>query len=851
MTYKEKLKALLAEVSIRFEQGDSGEVLVRQMSAGIDQLLSQCWLEKAPDAQNVIDLVAVGGYGREELAPLSDWDIWFLVPDELDELCSQQLHAFLNELWDMGGKVGYAVRSVKESILHIQEDWESATAALEMRLLQGKGEHVGKLKHALKSFFKRKRKAFVTAKLLEVEQRHNKSGNTAFLMEPDIKENRGGLRDVQAVFWMMKVWYDASSTAELVKKGAISKLECHDLLEAQDFLWRCRVGIHLERRRVSDRLNFELQALLAEKTESNTTSHRPAVEIFMKQYFRYAGRIGRVTGMLFMDFHERLNPKYFALTKQVGDGFVLRGKQLGIRDHQVFKEDPLRLLRIFHATQMGERFLSSQALRQIRQDVLFIDDAFRANPEAHRTFIMILRDQRNVAWALREMNNTGVLGRFIPAFRDVVGLGQFNRYHAYTVDEHTIRAVGEARNFFHGDHEVRLPLAHEVWHKINRPELLYLALIFHDIAKGLPGDHSQEGEILAREFCVSIGLSKDASELVAWLVRWHLHMAVVSQRSDLSDVTVIEQFAEDVVDVERLNYLFLLTVADISAVGPNVWNDWKGALLTELYQSTVHHLMHDGHHGEALKERIANRIESVLIRTDEKKQKQIESILTALPWRCLLSLPPRHLLPVVLMLEKSAGGQLVDVFTDEVRCEMMVMVVAQDRRSLFAMLATSISASHIQILSAQAYYLDDHRVLDIFYIQNLQEGVLPLDADIKKLYLKISDALSGKVIAPPKDVVSQHILMRKVPVRVRELLMGSDEQTVIEVSAADRPGLLSRLLWVISDLGYDLRGATISTFGERAVDVFFVRGKDMQALTGEDVEQLRSHLLEVATLSEN
>lgn len=851
LTYKQDLQALYADIEQRFKRGDRGDDLVQAMSDGVDRILCNCWSDLAPNAATQIDLVAVGGYGRAELSVLSDWDIWLLVPEQMDDVLAEEMQAFLYALWDLGAKVGHAVRTVKESMEHIREDWQSATAALEMRLLSGSGQAFEALQSEFSRFLKQKKKAFVEAKLDEIEQRHQKTGNTAFLMEPDIKENRGGLRDVQSVFWMLKAWYGVDDYQQLVEIGAISQIECVNLLDAQHFLWRCRCGIHLERKRASDRLNYELQPLLAETMGFMQEQDRPAVEIFMKQYFRYAGRIQRVTGMLVMDLKERLNPKLFSLTRDIGDGFVLRGKQLSIRSELVFKEDPLRLLRIFHASQHGHRELSSRALRQVREDVLLIDDQFRANPEAHQTFLRILKNERNVAWALREMNNTGVLGRFIEPFRDVVGLGQFNRYHVYTVDEHTLRAVGEARNFYHGDHQVRLALAHEVWHKISRPELLYLALIFHDIAKGMMGDHSVNGETLARDFCRSIGLNQDATDLVAWLVRWHLHMAVVSQRSDLSDPEVIQEFASDVVDVERLNYLFLLTVADIAAVGPNVWNDWKGTLLSELYRSTMHLMMHGERRSEALDERIRVRRESVLERVEVARRPNVAMVLDMLPWRCLLHVPPRQLLPLAELINASEAGQRVEVYSNESRNETVVMIVAHDRIGLFAMITSSLATSHIQILSAQAYHLDDGRVLDLLYIQN-QDGSMTLhESDQHRICQRIEGALAGEVTSPPAEVTKVNILMEKVPVRVRQLQMGSDDQTVIEVSAANRPGLLSRLLWVICGLGHDLRGASISTFGERVVDVFFVRNSEGNAaLTDEEVVILKGKLLEIARLPE-
>jgi len=847
---KQSLKDLHDQIQEMFDAGSSGEVLMQYLCTGVDRLLASLWKESAPNAAAVVDLVAVGGYGRGELAPQSDWDVWFLVPEQLSPEVEEEIQKYLYALWDLNIKLGHAVRSVKETLAHVKEDWNSATAAFESRLICGEGKHYDAVEIKMTSFFKRRRKAFVEAKFEELEARHRRTGGTAFLMEPDIKEGQGGLRDIQAIFWIAKAWY-SSDVEELVDDEVISPIEHEQLMAAQEFLWRCRAGLHLENGRASDRLGFEQQAALTGKLGYSDVDQRPAVEVFMKDYFRHVGRVVRITSMLLLHFQERLHPQIFSLTHEIGDGFTLEGQRVGIQDDQVFKQDSLRLLRVFHVAQKDHRRLSSAALRQIRADVLLIDDQFRADPEAHKAFLTILRDKRNIAWALKEMNDTGVLGRFIPEFREVVGLGQFNRYHAYTVDEHTIRAVGEARNMFHEEREKRLPLAHEICHKIQRPELLYIALIFHDIAKGVAGDHSENGEVMARHFCRRIGLNPDATELVAWLVREHLYMAVVSQRSDLSDPEVIRDFANKVGDIERLNYLLLLTVADIAAVGPSVWNDWKGSLLRELYQSTQHLLMGEGAEGEVLKQRIDTRLQSTLEKADEQRA-EMERILQVLPWRCIMHFPPRQLYPLGLLLLNSDGGDGVDLFTDEANGEMMVMVVAKSRAGIFSALTGCIASGHINVVAAQAYELLDGRVLDLFHIQNDEADSLTQQADMRRLGIRISKLLESEDmdVRPNIPKCKPTLLMREVDVRVRELPHASSRQTAIEVDAADRPGLLAQLSDRITELGFDIRGAAISTFGERAVDVFFLRGKESWGLSTGEVELLCSNLVEVAKLPE-
>ncbi|MDX8402939.1 MAG: [protein-PII] uridylyltransferase [Mariprofundaceae bacterium] len=845
------LQALYNQVEEMFLQGVAGDVLMNSMCAGVDQLLVKLWKQSAPQAAEQVDLVAVGGYGRGELAPQSDWDVWFLVPDQLSPELEKEIESFLYVLWDINIKLGHAVRSVKETMSHLKDDWNSATAAMESRLLCGNGELYEHIQEKLKPFFKRRRKAFVEAKFSELEARHQRTGGTAFLMEPDIKEGQGGLRDIQAIFWIAKAWYN-SDVKELVDEQIISLIEYEQLMAAQNFLLRCRAGLHLENRRAGDRLGFEQQAALTKKLGYIEVDQRPAVERFMKEYFRHVGRVVRVTSMLLLHFQERLHPQLFSLAHGIGDGFTLEGKRVSIEHERVFEDDPLRLLRVFHVAQKGHRKLSSSVLRQIRADVLLIDDDVRGSPEARQSFLEILRDTRNVAWALKEMNDTGVLGRFIPEFREVVGLGQFNRYHAYTVDEHTIRAVGEARNMFHETREMRLPLAHEVCHKISRPELLYIALIFHDIAKGVTGDHSENGEKMAYQFCQRIKLNQDAIELVAWLVKEHLYMAVLSQRADLSDPEVIQTFADRVGDIERLNYLLLLTVADIAAVGPNVWNDWKGSLLRELYQSTQQLMMGEGVEGEALKQRIEVRLESALTRAG-KKRIAMQDALKVLPWRCVMHFPPRHLCPMGELLLGSEGGDGVELISDEGNCETMVMVVAKAHMGLFSALTGCIAAGHINVMAAQAFELLDGRILDVFHIQNTEGDALTQGEDLLRLKTKISKVLEGGEMftTPAISRVKPTLLMREVKVRVRKVSHSSSRQTAIEIAAADRPGLLAQLAEKITELGFDIRGAAISTFGDRVVDVFFLRSKGSKGLSTDEVDMLCSELIKIAQLTED
>lgn len=844
--YASDFKALLAETEKLFDAGEPGSVLVHRICVGVDGLLREIWREMAENVSDRVALLAVGGFGRGEMCPHSDWDLWFIMDDADDVEAKSCVERFVYVLWDMNVQLGHAVRTVDETIEAMGSDWKTATAALEMRHISGSDKLWQMLGEKVNAFFGKRRKAFVESKMEEMLERHRKVGDTAFLMEPDLKEGRGGLRDVQMVFWLARAWHGSSDIKQLVELGFITATEHMHLMQAQDFLWRCRVGLHLEAGRENDRLGFAQQMELARRMGYENEPYRPAVEIFMKDYFRHAGRIQRVSGLLCMHFQEELHPQWLQRRRDIGDGFVLEGQRLGVRDDQVFRQDPLRLLRIFHVAQEGKRRLSGGALRQVRENVLLIDDDFRADPEACEIFVDILRDTRNVAQALKEMNNTGVLGRFIPEFRHAVGLGQFNNYHAYTVDEHTIRAIGEARNMVHGMRDERLVLASDVFALLQRPELLYLALLCHDIAKGKPGDHSELGADIAMDVCARLGLSRDAQGLVSWLVRHHLLMAITSQRCDLTDPHAIASFAAKVSDMERLRYLLCLTVADIAAVGPGVWNEWKGTLLRELFMATERHLMGEEDASSGTQERVAVRIESTLAKAGADERDALNRVLELLPWRAVMGFPPRQLVHIARLLRDAPQGA-ADVLVDEARGESLVIVLAQDRKRLLADLTAAMSSGYVNIVAAQAYHIGGDKVLDVFHVQGVDNKALCEKSDLQRLRKRMQKVIEGGDVGHVQPG-RQHVLMHQVSVSARPLPLASSRQTAIEVDAADRAGLLAALATELDDAGFSVRGANISTFGERVVDVFFLTHVDGTTLTPQEVDTICGRLSRAAEL---
>lgn len=848
--WRQRLAALRADVRAAFAAGGKGRDLVRQMCAGVDALLIDLWQATAAGEHGNVDIVAVGGYGRGELCPYSDWDLWFLMPAGRDDVANQHIQRFLYVLWDLRVQLGYAVRTIDDTVAHLRDNWDSTTAAMESRLLLGGGGHYEALQASMKRMGRRQQRRFIRAKLEEFAERRQRTGKTAFLMEPDVKEGSGGLRDIQALMWMAKAWYGADTMAGLIAAGALIPSECRQLLQARDFLWRLRSGLHLIAGRDSDRLDFETQEQLAGMLGYRNLPHQPAVERLMKHYFRHAGRVARITNMLVMHFQELLKPRRFVLCKNIDDGFVLCGRRLDVKRDDAFTQKPLRLLTIFYAAQQGRRRLSSHALRLIGEHARLIDRDFRKRPEANAVFLSMLREPRNVAWALKEMHDTGVLGRFIPEFGRTIGLGQFNRYHAYPVDEHTIHAVAEARRLrlgrIGGD---KLAWVGEAMSTLTRPELLYLALIFHDLGKGRPEDHSLVGERLARRFCQRLGLDRDASELVSWLVKQHLLMAVTSQRCDLGDARVIDRFARQVGDLERLRYLLVLTVADIHAVGPNVWNDWKGSLLRELYALTEQRLI-TGPVSVDSAERIKARVHAALNTAGAAERIALADHLHALPPRALLRFPPEDLLSIGRLLMRCGEEAGVDVRLDAGRGETVVFIAAHDRPGLFADLSAAIGSGHVSVVAAHAFDLGGGRVLDVFHIQDDHARPLVEPSDQQRLCRRIDNVLAGGKAVVRAPQVKPHVLMRRVPVSVRALPPASTRQTAIEVVAADRPALLATLARTIADAGVNVRGAAISTFGEKAVDVFFLTDRTGKPLDESQIKTVCTQLAAAARLPE-
>ena len=841
---------ILAGAQRRLDAHQGGRAIVKYTSREVDALLIDLWRDVAGPVCDQVDLVATGGYGRSELCPHSDWDLLFLVPKSRRAEIDAAIQRFVKILWDSGAHIGHAVRTPNEARVHAKDNHHALTALLESRLITGPSKLWGQVEKRCgqQHWSKRQRIAFCTLKLEECAMRRRSMGDTAFLMEPDIKNGKGGLRDVSTIFWLSMAWYGVPTARDLIGQGVVDEKEFEDFVRARDFLWRVRSALHLLAGREDDRLRFDYQQNLASRFRFRDSVKSSAVERFLKNYFLKVRMIADLSDIFLLHFDEQIHPpKRSGRTTNLGSGIEVRNDKVSIHDALAFAAEPLNLIRIFVESQKEHRYLDSRALRTIRKHAGLVNAALRASKAANDGLLSILRSPRNVATALRQMHETGVLGRLMLDFGRITGHGQFDRYHSYTVDAHTTRAIDILRDFRLDEGKfIDVPLASQLMRELQRPELLYLALLYHDIAKGQGSDHSELGEQLARNFCRHLGLSNDDIELVAWLVLHHLTLSKTAQHYDLSDPEIVADFARFVGDRERLVYLFLLTVADVTAVGPGVWTDWKGYLFSELFHSAEACLRAGQVTPSDKGSRLESRRESVLAACAPAEWDEVAKTLAVLSSTLTLHFPPGLLLHLCRILAQESG---VHFAVNEALGYTQVLAWGVDRPKLFSHLTTTLANANTKALAAHAYALRDGRILDEFHITDAADNLVSEPGQLERLRHRIEAVLAGAEPPPITRPTEPDVLMRALPVEVRRLEAAAKSITAIEVVAADRKGLLEKLAAAIAETDIDLRGANISTFGEKAVDVFFVTDRQGRKLDQARTDVLIRRLTDAAKLN--
>jgi [protein-PII] uridylyltransferase len=793
-----------------------------------------------PSSSERMSVVAVGGYGRGMLAPGSDIDLVFLLPYKQTAWGESVAEAILYALWDMGLKVGHATRSVDECIRQARADMTIRTTLLEARYVAGDTALFEELTTRFdRDVVQGTAAEFVAAKLAERSERHRRAGESRYLVEPNVKDGKGGLRDLHTLFWIAKYVYRVRETAELVDKGVFSKAEFALFRRCEDFLWAVRCHLHFLAGRAEERLSFEVQRDMAVRLGYVEHPGLKDVERFMKHYFLVAKDVGDLTGIVCAELEEshatpvpRLTRMFARLTRRKArplkehPSFVIENDRLNVADEKVFDRDPVNLIRLFHIADRQDLEFHPDALRLARRSLDLIGKDLRADAEANKLFREILASRRAPELVLRRMNEAGVLGHFVPEFGRVVAMMQFNLYHHYTVDEHLIRCIGALTEIERGKNP-EYGLANELMAGIKNRDLLYIALFLHDIAKGRPEDHSIAGARIARRFGPRIGLTQAETDTVAWLVEKHLVMSTTAQSRDLADRKTIEDFAAVVQSLERMKMLLILTTADIRAVGPGVWNGWKAQLLRSLYYETEPVLT--GGFSEV------NRTKRVLM-----AQEEFRAALKDWPPEKVDRYISRHYPAYWLKVDlerKVAHARFLDeaeqqkkslatsVRMDAARGVTELTILAPDHPRLLAMIAGACAAAGGNIVDAQIFTTTDGLALDNISISREFDRDEDESRRAGRIAEGIEQALQGRTRLP--DVIARRVPKSRpgtfsVEPEVNVNNVWSDRHTVIEVSGLDRPGLLYDLTTTISRLNLNIASAHVATFGERAVDVFYV-----------------------------
>ncbi len=832
MTY-DKIRESLAragdDLRAKFLAGESVVDLVHARAAVIDDVLLGLWRDHLEATGTA--LVAVGGYGRGELHPCSDVDVLLLLPGDLPKGAEDALSAFVTSLWDIGLEIGHSVRTVAQCGEEASADLTVATSLMEARLLAGPAELFSAMQAVIAPenmwpsdrYFKEKRAAQI--------ERHHRYHDTAYNLEPNVKGSPGGLRDIQIVGWVAKRHFGASTLAELVDHNFLSPGQLQRLEDGQAFLWRIRFALHVLTGRREDRLLFDHQKKLAEMLGYEDAVYTLAVEQMMQRYYRTVMDVSRLNEMLLQLFEEAILMDPDAPAEPLNQHFEVKNGFLQTVDDDVFRRDPSALLELFLLLQQNQeiRGVSAFTVGLIRRNLHLIDDEFRLNPRNHRLFLAILRAPEGVTHELRRMNLYGVLGLYVPAFGRIVGRMQYDLFHAYTVDEHTLFVVSNLRRFALTRFDHEFPLCSEIMQGIERPELAYLSGLFHDIAKGRGGDHSELGAVDAEAFCLEHGLSKYEAGLVAWLVRHHLALSMTAQKKDIHDPDVINEFATLVGDPLHLDYLYMLSVADVRGTDPELWNSWKAQLFQDLYFLTK----------RALRRGLENPIDRDLL-LNEKQEKareilagrgipdeRIDAVWKLFNENYFLKHRVKEITWHTEWLTDSDPASeigLIDVRRRKTGDGIEAVLYTPRENRTFAHATAVLDELGMTIMDARIVPLDNNRSIVTLVFAEQDSRVESDEARINK----VRRGLTRILTAPSDQVLS---VTRTLPRQARMFTTkttvdfsqsASSDQTVLELRAADRPGLLSTIGQVFIEQGIDIEAAKIVTIGEKAEDVFYV-----------------------------
>ena len=841
--YRETLESGTREVQRRFEKYQDGELAVQGRCHLIDQIIRVIYDTAAegiypaanPTSGEQVCIVAYGGYGRGELAPKSDIDLLFVLPYKRPPRSEQIIEHILYMLWDLGLKVGHATRSLNECVRLSKSDITIRTGLLESRYIWGEQSLYLELRRRFwKEVVAGTESDFVETKLQERDARHKQMGDTRYVLEPNIKEGKGGIRDLQTLFWIAKYLYRVDDIAALVEQGVFTAKEVAQFEKTQAYLWCVRCHLHYLAGRPEERLTFDIQPELAKRMGYADRQGVLGVERFMRHYFLIAKDVGDLTRIFCAALEAQHQRRRFVLPRfsfwhRDVEGFPISAGRLNVASTQHFAEKPVDMLRLFEVTQRTGFDIHPLALQTITRNLHRIDRALRKDAAATKIFMQILTAKKDVDITLRRMNEAGVLGRFLPDFGRVVAQMQYDMYHVYTTDEHTIRALGILGQVERGELKDELPASSEVIHKVLSREVLYMAMLLHDIAKGRDGDHSVLGEEVAKRLCPQFGFTPAQTETVAWLVRHHLAMSHTAFKRDLDDPKTILDFVELVQSPERLRLLLCLTACDIRAVGPGRWNNWKATLLRDIYHRSEA-VMSGGFADNQPHDRAQGIRDAVAAGLADWPADALQAHLG----RCLssywLSYDIDTLVHHARMTRAVAANEhplAIDTRVNTQHDVTELTVYAADHPGLFNKIAAAIAVGGANIVDARINTLLDGMALDTFWLQDASGAPVDSATSLNRLAERVELSLRGQLLvadelarrAPPPG----RILAFKVLPRVFVDNKASNTHTVIEVNGLDRPGLLYDLTGALSNLNLRIASAKISTYGERAVDVFYVK----------------------------
>ena len=782
-------------------------------------------------------LLAVGGYGRGEMAPQSDIDLLFLMQKHISPRAKSVIEAMLYILWDLHLKVGHSSRTLSDCLKLGAEDFTIRTALLEQRFLVGDKAPAAILAKRLKSeLFQGTETEFVAAKLTERDERHERQGER-YVVEPNVKEGKGGLRDLQSLYWIAKYVHHVESIEELVQLAVFRPEEYDRFQKAENFLWAVRCHLHLVTGRPNEQLTFDLQVEVADRMGYQDKSGRRAVEHFMQDYFRNATRVGDLTRIFLTKLEamhtkpEPLLQRIFSRKPRVKDGYQVIHGRLAILDEATFLSNPLNLLRVFEEGLRTGMLIHPDAMRLVTANLHLIDDSLRENREAQQIFLDLLLKHGNPERALRRMNELGVLAAFLPEFEPIVAMMQFNMYHSYTVDEHTIQVISNFSRIERLELEEELPISTEILRDGVDRKVLMVAMLLHDIGKGRDQDHSVLGAQIARKVAPRLGLSRNDCDTVEWLVRYHLLMSDMAQKRDIADPRTVRDFAKAVQTVKRLDLLTVLTVCDIRGVGPDTWNNWKAALIRALYRQT-RHALEEGM--EALNRENRGTEAKKTLRAElhgwDKKDIKHETARHYPPyWQGL------HVTAHVVFanLLKGLGNDeiRIDLHPDDDRDATRVCFVVADHPGIFSRMCGALALVGANIVDARTFTSKDGYATAAFWVQDAEGS--PFEASrLPRLRKMIERTLAGEVIAgeaiQTRDKLKKRERAFRVPTSITFDNEGSEIYTIIEVDTRDRPGLLYDLTRTLANSNVYIASAVIATYGEQVVDTFYV--KDMFGL---------------------